>query len=56
MYLDLINKPQNFAPTLAEYHCINDVVKFDCSLDDKIIVCSDAKGRIYVWDKHTGEL
>ena len=56
MYLELINKPQNFAPTLAEYHCTNDVVNFDCSLDGKIIVCSDAKGRIYIWDKHTGEL
>ena len=56
MYMELIYKPQNPPTALAEYHCMNDIVSFDCSLDGKIIVCCDAYGKIYVWDKHTGEL
>lgn len=56
MYLELINKPQNFTPALAEYHCTNNVVSFDQSLDGKVIACSDAEGKVYVWSKHTGEL
>ena len=56
MYLELINKPKNFTPALIEYHCTNNVLSFDHSLDGKIIVCSDSEGKVYVWNKHNGEL
>lgn len=56
MYLELINKPQNFTPALTEYHCTNNVVSFDYSLDGKVLASGDAGGKLYVWNKHTGEL
>jgi len=56
MYFELINKPQNFTPTINEYHCTHNVVSFDKSNDGKILVCSDTEGKVYVWNKHTGEL
>ena len=56
MYLELINKPQNYTPALTEYHCTNNVVSFDYSLDGKIIACRDGGGKVYVWNKNTGEL
>ena len=56
VYLELINKPQNFAPALTEYHCTNDVISFDYSHDGQVIACTDAKTRVYAWNKLTGEL
>ena len=56
MYLELINKPQNYTLALTEYHCTNNVVNFDYSFDSKIIACGDAGGKVYVWNKNTGEL
>ena len=56
MYLELINKPKNFTPALIEYHCTNNVLSFDHSCDGKIIACSDSEGKVYVWNKHNGEL
>lgn len=56
VYLELINKPQNFAPALTEYHCTNNVVSFDYSRDGQVIACSDANAKLYVWNKLTGEL
>ena len=56
MYLELINKPQNYTLALTEYHCTNNVVNFDHSFDGKIIACGDAGGKVYVWNKNTGEL
>ena len=42
MYLGVNKSPT----TLAKYHCMNDIVSFDCLLDGKIIVCSDVYGKI----------
>ena len=55
MYLELINKPQNVTPAVIEYHCIDNVMNFDLSLDGKILACVDG-GKVYVWNKPTGEL
>ena len=56
MYLELINKPQNFNSALTEYHCTKNVVSFDYSHHGQVIACSDSNGRVYVWNKLTGEL
>jgi len=56
VYLELINKPHHFTPALTEYHCEKNITSFDKKSDGNVIACSDSNGKIYVWNKHSGEL
>jgi hypothetical protein len=56
LYLELMNKPQSPATAITEYHCENQITSLTKSPDGKLLVCSDTKGKIYIWDKNTGDL
>ena len=55
-YLEVINKPQRLASALTEYHCENRITSLTKTSDGNLLICSDSEGKIYIWDKHTGEL
>ena len=56
LYLELINKPHSPASAITEYHCENEITSLTKSPDGKLLICSDSKGKIYIWDKYTGDL
>ena len=56
LYLELINKPQSLASAITEYHCENDITSLTTSPDGKLLICSDSEGKMYIWDKYTGDL
>lgn len=56
LYLELINKPQSLATAITEYHCENPITSLTKTPDGRLLICSDSEGKIYIWDKHTGEL
>lgn len=56
LFLELIEKPQHLASAITEYHCENDITSLTESPDEKLLICSDSHGKIYVWDKYTGDL
>ena len=56
LYLELINKPQNLASAITEYHCESKITSLTKSPDGKHLICSDSEGKMYIWDKQTGDL
>ena len=56
LYLELINKPQAFPSSLTEYHCESKITSLAITPDGRLLVCSDSGGKIYIWDKQSGDL
>jgi WD40 repeat protein len=56
LYFELINKPRTIAPTLTKCTCDDQISALELVPNSQNVVCSDANGNIYIWNKHSAEL
>ena len=56
VYLEVTNKPQSFTSALMTYACSDTITSFVQSSDESLMICSDERGKVYIWNKQTAEL
>ena len=56
VFLEVTNKSVLVDTTITNYACKDDVTFCIQNLDEKVIICSDSGGKLYVWEKESNEL